>query len=567
MATTAPPAKAAPPAAQDETKFELNIQDWLRANVTGSLWKLILTVLFIATNLLIIRTCYLAEPIQLSINYLTEAGEPTAFGRIILFLTNAPLLTITLVILWLVGAAAVVYGAMQRHWPGPVQWLKDSLYTGFFDALATLALSLLMVFAVRGLLGWAFFGADFRTDPEEVAALRDQIPGAVWGVVGSNLRLFAVGRYPIDMLGRVWASLGVIAVLAILSTLAWTLGSPLRRFRPWIVWGWLASFVVIYYLLAGVPGVMVEVGTNLWGGLLLTLVLSVVGIVVSFPIGVLLALGRRSQLRGVPLMWLWGALLLLVYWLPLDILFPGSLLREYPGLFFWVGGNFPTESTTLHVPVIFREPPIWVVTLPPAVTAAFQALVVVGLFWIVGYYLQGNLIKTFSIAYIELVRGVPLITVLFMANIMLPIFLPRGMEINNLVRVTVGIILFSAAYIAENVRGGLQAIPQGQYEAAAAIGLSTAQAMRLIILPQALRAVIPANVGQFITLFKDTSLVAIVGLLDLLRIAQVVVAQPEWLGGLQRETYVFVALIYWVFSFAMSTASQDLERRLGVGEY
>jgi general L-amino acid transport system permease protein len=306
---------------------------------------------------------------------------------------------------------------------------------------------------------------------------------------------------------------------------------------------------VIYLFLGGIPdqksGPLAEVGTNLWGGLLLTIVISVFGILISFPLGVLLALGRRSQVRGVPLMWLWGLTTLLI---------------------FWAWGNFPDEPVRLNIPVLFREPPIWVVTLPPLLYATFQAVIVVGIFWVIGHYLQGNLIKTFSIAYIELIRGVPLITVLFMANVMLPIFLPRGFEIDNLLRVIVGIILFSAAYIAENVRGGLQATPKGQYEAAAAIGLSTAQSMRLIILPQALRAVIPANVGQFITLFKDTSLVSIVGLLELLRIAQVVVAQPEWLG-LQRETYVFVALIYWIFCYFMSSASQNLERKLGVGKY
>jgi general L-amino acid transport system permease protein len=128
------------------------------------------------------------------------------------------------------------------------------------------------------------------------------------------------------------------------------------------------------------------------------------------------------------------------------------------------------------------------------------------------------------------------------------------------------VTLFSAAYLAENVRGGLQAIPRGQYEAGEAIGLSTAQSMRIIILPQALRAVIPALVGQFIGLFKDTSLVTIVGLLDLLGVASVVIAQPQWFG-LQRETFAFVALVYWICAFSMSSASRRLERNLGVGRY
>jgi general L-amino acid transport system permease protein len=278
---------------------------------------------------------------------------------------------------------------------------------------------------------------------------------------------------------------------------------------------------------------------------LLTIILTVVGILVSFPIGVLMALGRRSQVRGVPFLWAWAAGLLLIYW----------------GF-----GGFPTEPVTFSLPLLFRDPPILVVTLSPLTFAALLFILVVGTAWLISYFNKGNMIKTFSVIYIELIRGVPLITVLFMANILLPLFLPKGLEIDNLLRVTVGIILFSAAYMAENVRGGLQAIPTGQYEAAMAVGLNGAQSTRLIILPQALRLVIPAIVGQFISLFKDTSLVAIVGLFDLLRVAQVVVAQPEWLG-LQQETYAFVALVYWIFAFTMSRSSQRLERNLGVGKY
>jgi general L-amino acid transport system permease protein len=567
MATTIPQTEKVIPTQMEEPKFELNVQGWLRDNITGSIWKLILAIIFIAITALIIRAGYRAEPIELSPRFMAE-GEATALGEFILTVTSGRLLTTLIVALWVIGAVAVIYSSGRRRWPGPVRWLKESLYTGFFGALATLALTLILVLSVRGLLGWSVLGASFETDPQVVAETKEQIPGAVWGIIAANTKLFAVGQYPSDLVWRVWLALGVVAVLAVLSTLAWNFGSPLRKLRGAIIWGWLASLVVIYFILAGFTdtGPAREVPTNRWGGFLLTMVLSVVGIVVSSPIGVLLALGRRSQVRGVPYLWLWGAMLLLIYWLPLDAVIPNAWENRYPRLFSWAANNFPTESIDLNIPVLFRDPPIWEVTLPPAFYAIVQAVVVVGLFWIVGRYLQGNLIKMFSIVYIELVRGVPLITVLFMANIMLPIFLPRGLEIDNIVRVAVGIILFSAAYIAENVRGGLQAIPRGQYEAAEAIGLSTAQAMRLIILPQALRAVIPANVGQFITLFKDTSLVAIVGLLDLLRIAQVVVAQPEWLG-LQRETYAFVALVYWVFSFAMSNASQRLERKLGVGQY
>ncbi len=531
-----------------DTQFDLDVAGWFRNNIFNSIWNVIFVLIFLGADILIIRAGYNAEPVGLSFN-LAPNGVPTPLGNLILILTNAVLLTSTLLVLWLAGLSWVIYCAGRHHWPGPSQWLKDSLFGGVFSTLATLGLTILVVFAIRGVLSWAVFGAEFRSDPDQVALLRPVTPGAIWGVVIDNLKLFAVFRYPTPLLWRVYASLGIVLVLAILSTLAWSLGSPLKRYRKALVWAWLASTVVIGFLLRGFPnqatGPMQGVPTTFWGGLLLTMVLAVVGIVVSFPIGVLLALGRRSQIRGVPFMWLWGVIALLIYWL---------------------FGGFPTEPVTLNIPLLFRYPPVWVVTLPPLSYATLQAIVVVGIFWIIGHYLNGNLIKTFCIVYIEVIRGVPLITVLFMANIMLPIFLPREMEVDNLIRVMVGIIMFSAAYQAENVRGGLQAISKGQYEAAMAVGLSTAKSMRLIILPQALRAVIPAIVGLFIGLFKDTSLVSIVGLVDLLRVAQVVVAQPDWLG-LHKETFTFVALVYWVFAFTMSRASQRLERKLGVGQY
>jgi general L-amino acid transport system permease protein len=177
-------------------------------------------------------------------------------------------------------------------------------------------------------------------------------------------------------------------------------------------------------------------------------------------------------------------------------------------------------------------------------------------------------VRLFCTIYIEVVRGVPLITFFFMGALMLPLFLPGEIRIDGLARAMVAVTLFSAAYLAENVRGGLQSIPRGQSEAAQALGLNYVQTTLLITLPQALRAVIPALVGQFISLFKDTSLVSIVGLLDLLGIAAAVRAQPQWLGipgGVWREVFFFVAFVYFVFSFTMSRVSLRIERNLGVG--
>jgi general L-amino acid transport system permease protein len=334
--------------------------------------------------------------------------------------------------------------------------LKENLFSTWYNALLTFGSLGLIYVVLRGLVTWA-------------------LTKARWSVVTTNLVLFLIGPFPRDQVWRVWACVIMVVLLGGLSLVVWgPLGGSHERGRRWVLVGWLLSFPLTMVLLSGFSGssILPLVSTSFWGGLLLTFLLAIVGIVASFPLGVLLALGRRSSLPAV---------------------------------------------------------------------------------------------RLFSTLYIELIRGVPLVTVLFMAQIMLPLFLPEEVRVDKVLRVMVGFTLFTAAYIAENVRGGLAAVPLGQYEAAKAMGLSGVQVMGLIVLPQALRAVIPPIVGQFITLFKDTSLVAIVGLLDLLNISRSVVAQPEFMG-LKREVYLFVAVIYFIFSYAMSYASQRLEVALGVGE-
>jgi len=170
-------------------------------------------------------------------------------------------------------------------------------------------------------------------------------------------------------------------------------------------------------------------------------------------------------------------------------------------------------------------------------------------------------IKALSVVYIETIRGVPLISLLFMSSVMFPLFLPEGITINNILRAQVAIILFTAAYIAEVVRGGLQAISRGQYEAAESLGLNYYQKMRLIILPQALKIVIPPSVGILISAFKDTSLVVIIGLFDLLKTTQATLSDPRWMG-FSVEAYIFIALIYFSGCFSMSSYSRRLEREL-----
>ena len=378
-----------------------------------------------------------------------------------------------------------------------LSWLKENLFSTWYNTVLTLLALGFVSTILHGIFVWAFTAAN-------------------WGVIPANLQLFFVGAYPRAELWRVWVSVYTVYALLGLSgglwgglpfrfaigiagvglvcglfpafegvTRGWILGSvgflgaflvfglnlrgSISKVRRWVLAAWGLSFPWILILLRGF-GENVVLTTN-WGGLLLTLILAAVGIVFCFPLGVLLALGRRS--------------------------------------------TFPA-------------------------------------------------IKWFSTAYIELIRGVPLITILFMAQIMIPIFMP-DIRLDKVLRAMLGITLFSAAYMAENVRGGLQSIPKGQYEAAHALGLSYPLTTLFIILPQALRSVIPAIVGQFIALFKDTSLVTIIGLLDLLGIAKTVIANPDWLG-LQAEVYLFVAVLYFVFSYSMSYVSQKIEIALGVGE-
>lgn len=235
---------------------------------------------------------------------------------------------------------------------------------------------------------------------------------------------------------------------------------------------WALSPFAVFFLIRGSTALNLPiVDTSLWGGLLLTLVLAAVGLGLGFPLGILLALGRRSRL-----------------------------------------------------PVL----------------------------------------RALCVAYIELIRGVPLIMVLFMSTIMLPLFLPGGIEVDKVLRAQIGITLFAAAYLAEVVRGGLQGLPSSQEDAAKALGMSSWQSMVLIILPQVLRIVIPPLVSTFIGLFKDTSLVAIIGLFDLLGMAAATTANPDWLGRLV-EAYVFVAAIYWVFCYSMSQYSLHLEKKYKIG--
>lgn len=377
-------------------------------------------------------------------------------------------------------------------------WLKKNLFGSIPDSILTILALWLTIAMLRPTLTWIFTEAR-------------------WQVIPDNLKLFMIGRYPIEYVWRIWVVLYLLAALTGFVWGVWVkgkeaagyvlIGIPIflailpfstqirlqilamdvvgymflllgrgknPNYGRWAIIAMLAYFPVSILIILGFgeTGIFARVEPNLWGGLLLTVLLALLGIIFSFPIGVGLALGRQSDL-----------------------------------------------------PIIS---------------------------WI-------------CIGFIELVRGVPLITILFMMDLMLPLFLPAEIRVESVIRALVGITFFSAAYMAENVRGGLQSISKGQYEAAHALGLSAFHTMSFIILPQALRAVIPILVSQFIGLLKDTTLVMILSLFDLLGIGKAVLGNPDYIGT-SKEVYLFIAAIFWVISYGMSYASQRLETALGVGE-
>jgi len=387
--------------------------------------------------------------------------------------------------------------------PGPLAWVRKNLLNTWYNALLTVLSIVIVYIALSAIFQWIFFQAD-------------------WRPITRNPLLYLVGSYPRDQLWRVGVSLQIVSFLLgissglqrgsirylalavglilgassllpltgemdsltargfllanpLLIALGYVLASRLKISGRLLSLGWLASLVLIPILLRGFPQSesVPTVETTAWGGLMVTLFLAVGGILLSFPIGVLLALGRRSSLP---------------------------------------------------------------------------------------------IVKLFSTAFIETVRGVPLVTILFMSSIILALFLPQDFRIDRLIRALLGMTLFSAAYMAENVRGGLQTIPKGQIEAAKAVGLSNFQTTLLIVLPQALRAVIPAIVGQLISLFKDTTLAIIIAINELLSIGKSVLQSDVEFLQLQLEVFVFVAAVFWIFSSVMSYSSRRLEERLGVGE-
>ena len=356
---------------------------------------------------------------------------------------------------------------------GILGWLRMNLFSNWVNSLISLFVLYILFQFIPWILNWTVFAADFKYNfnGEEIInremcsrVLDPENGGACWAIIYVRFYQFMYGFYPREEVWRVNLSYIMLAVAIV----------PLLfdrfPFRKHFLKFTYVFPIIAFFLLNGGLG-LEPVSTNKWGGLLVTLVLGCTGIALAFPLGIVLALGRRSNLPVISMM------------------------------------------CTL---------------------------------------------------FIEFIRGVPLITLLFFGMVMLPLFLPEGIDMDGLARVLVAVTLFQAAYMAEVIRGGLQAIPQGQYEAARSIGLSYWQMNRKVVLPQAIRISIPSIVNTSIGLFKDTTLVIIVGLLDLLGIGRGALADTTWLG-LAYEVYFFVSLVFFIFTFGMSRYSLYLEKKLKTG--
>jgi general L-amino acid transport system permease protein len=354
--------------------------------------------------------------------------------------------------------AALIAPPMKPR-TGPLAWLRANLFASPFHILLTALIVWFLAMSLPALLDWLIF--DSVIHASDARACEAKGDGACWAMIVEKHRLILFGLYPYD---EQWRPMLVVLLLIALIAI-----SCMRRFwTKWLAPMWIVGLAIVGILMWGGVFGLTYVENSRWGGLPLTMILAFVAMAVAFPLGILLALGRRSDLPAI---------------------------------------------------------------------------------------------RAISTIYIELGRGVPAVSLLFMASVMLPLLLPVGWNIDKLLRAQIALIIYASVYLAEVVRGGLQSLPKGQYEAADALGLSYWQKQRLIILPQALRITIPPLVNTLITVFKDTSLVVIIGLYDLMNAAKASFVDPEWRGA-SIEAYVFISVIYFAFCFFMSKYSQAIEKRL-----
>ncbi|MBZ9655208.1 amino acid ABC transporter permease [Phyllobacterium lublinensis] len=358
---------------------------------------------------------------------------------------------------------------------GVVRWMRTNLFATPMDSALTILAILLLAWFLPGMINWLFINAVWSGPDRSVCSTvaqggiqPDGWTGACWAYVNANFNQFMYGPYPMDQHWRV----NLVAIIFVLLLVPLLVPKIPYKVLNAVVFFFIFPIVAFILLVGGWFG-LPYVETSSWGGLLVTLTLSFVGISVSLPLGIVLALGRRSKL-----------------------------------------------------PVI----------------------------------------KMLCVIFIETIRGIPLITVLFMASYMLPLFLPPGVSFDRFLRALIGVALFASAYMAEVVRGGLQAIPKGQYEGADSLGLGYWQKTGLIILPQALKLVIPGIVNTFIGLFKDTSLVTVISMFDLLGTVKQHFSDANWISPQTPISgLIFAGFVFWIFCFGMSRYSIFMERRLDTG--
>jgi general L-amino acid transport system permease protein len=353
---------------------------------------------------------------------------------------------------------------------GPVAWVRTNLISSWFNVMMTVIAGFLLWMIIPPLLNFTIFDAVWSGVDREACLITDKRPvvGACWPFVQERLQYFIYGSYPLEERWRPTIFFGLLVV-----SIIWVLWLHAPRRDLGMLFAFVITPLLSWWLLSGGWGLK-PVPTNLWGGVLISLIVASVGIVFSLPFGILLALGRRS-------------------------------------------------------------------TMP--------------------------MVKLFSVIMIEFVRGVPFITVLFMASNMLPLFVPEQYAPDKLLRALIAAAIFASAYMAEVVRAGLQALPKGQYEGAMAMGLGYWQMMRLIILPQALKVTIPNIVNNYIGLFKDTTLVVVVGLFDFLKTIEAARIDPKWAAPTTSATgYMFAAIFYFLCCYAMSRYAKATEERLAVAD-
>jgi len=532
---------------------------FLQDNITGSRW-LMFGVLFLAL--------------------ITFGYAVSQFG-------SAPTRTLIVTGVWAVAVLLTIIGELFTLHSPPTRWLNENMFNNVTNTLITLLLSLMVVSVGSSLWDWGYVNATF--DPA-LTAPDVRSTGASWGVIWSARKLLLTGLLKPEHTWRVLLSAGMVLGLWFLTFIATrpALKNNIPFFNKSINFLWLLSPIAAYIFLAGIEykeplldlnniiigtvvalalmlflwffkviqlnffsilgwivmwpiaylawryigqtGLFPPINVDDWGGLLLTIIFAIFVNILSFPIGIFLALGRRADIQGIPSWIIWPVALISTAYF---------LMTSTPEL--WETSRNSIER----------------------VLSLWPLLIVISAYYFHTLY-QGNVVKAFSILSIEIIRGVPLITLLFMSIIMAPFFFSAGSSVKNFWAVIIGYTIFSSSYMAELVRGGLQAIPNGQYEASDSLGLNTLQKYRFIVLPQALRILIPPLAGAVIGTFKSSSLVALVGILDLVGIVRAIIANQDWLG-LRSELYTFMFVLYFLVSAVISGYSRRLEERTGLG--